>query len=349
MGHRKKENLDRETELSNCNFVKTVLMLIVVLYHSIAFWGGGWFTKNPAIASQGLKLLTGWLNTFHIYGFTLVSGYIFYYIKYEKGGYQDFRAFAGNKAKRLLIPYVFIAAIWVIPIQCIFTPFDLAEVVKNYVLAVSPSQLWFLIMLFVVFVLFWLLSDFFAKHTVWGMAAVLGLYGVGLVAGTKIPNIFSIWTALQYLSYFWLGFKLRQYGTTIIRKISAVLWILVSIGLFALTRYLSGMSGLICKVLTIGFTYGTNLVGALMAFVVLQKLADKVKWNGKLFALFSKRSMAVYLIYQQVIYFIIYLLNGLVNPYLNAAINFVGAMSISLLLASVLMKFRATRFLIGEK
>lgn len=349
MGQGKTGNLDRQTELSNCNFVKTVLMLIVVLYHSIAFWGGGWFTKNPAIASQGLKTLTGWLNTFHIYGFTLVSGYIFYYIKYEKGGYQDFCSFVSNKAKRLLIPYVFIAAIWAAPIQCLFLHYDLPTVVKNYVLAVSPSQLWFLTMLFVVFVLFWLLSDYFTKHTFGGLVVVLGLYGVGLVAGTKIPNYFSIFTALRYLSFFWLGFKLRQHGTSIVWKIPALLWILASVGLFALTRFLGGRSGIVFTVINIGLSFLTSVVGALMAFVVLQKLAVKIKWNGTVFACFSKHSMVVYLLHQQVIYFFIYFLNGLVNPYLHAAINFVGAMSISLMLASVLLKFRATRFLIGEK
>ena len=36
-------------ELKNCYFVKTILMLLVVGYHSMVFWSGDWFTViSPA-------------------------------------------------------------------------------------------------------------------------------------------------------------------------------------------------------------------------------------------------------------------------------------------------------------
>lgn len=31
------------SKLNNCTFVKTVLMLLVILYHACAFWNGEWF------------------------------------------------------------------------------------------------------------------------------------------------------------------------------------------------------------------------------------------------------------------------------------------------------------------
>ena len=52
-------------------------MLLVVFYHSILFWGGDWFTKDPLVTSKLLDCIAKWLNSFHIYAFTLVSGYIF--------------------------------------------------------------------------------------------------------------------------------------------------------------------------------------------------------------------------------------------------------------------------------
>ena len=87
-----------------------------------------------------------------------------------------------------------------------------------------------------------------------------------------------------------------------------------------------------------------------MAFVILQKIADKVKWKeSKVFGFLSKNSMSVYLFHQQVIYMFVTWLNGLINPYLHAGINFVGAMVASLLISTILMKFKWTRMLIGEK
>lgn len=148
------KTFDRQTELNNCTFVKTVLMILVVLYHSMAFWTGGWFTAVLTDAEPGLTMVTRWMNTFHIYGFALVSGYLFYYLKEEKQKYAEFWPFVVNKAKRLLIPYLFVSVIWVIPVGFFFYRYDALTILKNYALAQSPSQLWFLVMLFFVFVIF---------------------------------------------------------------------------------------------------------------------------------------------------------------------------------------------------
>lgn len=324
-------------------------MLLVVVYHSILFWSGNWFTKDPAASAEALSWLSGWLNSIHIYAFVLVSGYIFSYAKREQGKYEKFLSFISNKAKRLLVPYVVIAVAWVIPVQSVFFELDVMTIIEKYVLAESPSQLWFLWMLFDVFIIFWLLSDFFAKHDWLGLAVVLGMYGCGLVGGSVAPNVFQIWTAFRYMPLFWLGFKLRQHGSAMIRRIPALIWIGISIVLFVLVQYLSGFESVTFKLLKIGFTFVMNVAGALMAFVVLQKIADKVNWDNKFFRFVSERSMTVYLLHQQVICFFIYWLNGLLNPYLHAVVNFVAAMVFSLLIATVLMKFRVTRFLIGEK
>lgn len=57
----------------------------------------------------------------------------------------------------------------------------------------------------------------------------------------------------------------------------------------------------------------------------------------------------MYLIHQQVIYFSIILLNGKINPYMNALVNFGVAMIISYVISGILLKFKVTRFLIGQK
>lgn len=53
-----------------------------------------------------------------------------------------------NKSKRLLIPYVFVAFAWVIPSTYVLDKFTLKEIFMKYILCTSPSQLWFLWMLF---------------------------------------------------------------------------------------------------------------------------------------------------------------------------------------------------------
>ena len=64
-------------QLENVGFVKTILMIIIILGHSFDFWTGTWFTENPALESRGIDIIATWLNSFHIFAFALVSGYLF--------------------------------------------------------------------------------------------------------------------------------------------------------------------------------------------------------------------------------------------------------------------------------
>lgn len=63
------------------------------------------------------------------------------------------------------------------------------EILRRFVFAESPNQLWFLWMLFDVFILFWFLNDFFFKHNLCGIILVIILYGIGLLGSKLFPNI----------------------------------------------------------------------------------------------------------------------------------------------------------------
>lgn len=340
----------KELMLKNSSFVKTVLMLFVILGHAVNFWNGSWFkVYSPVFECNPLAVLSGWVNSFHIYSFALVSGYIFSF-KMIGGGYSKLNLFAVNKAKRLLVPYIFVSLVWVIPFAVYYFHFDTVEIIKRYILGTSPNQLWFLLMLFFVFMIFYPLTSFFEKHNVGGAITVIAFYGIGFVGSMVLPNIYQIFTAFTYLPLFWLGFKIRQYGSKALMRIPSLVWAAADVLLFTLVQYLSGFDATIIKLLNLGLSFLLHIIGALMAFVVLQKLANRVNWKeSKAFSLLSKNSMPVYLFHQQVIYVFISLLNGVINPYLHAGINFIGAMVISLLISTLLMKFKWTRFLIGEK
>lgn len=341
---------DKKIELQGTSFVKTVLMLIIVLYHSIVFWGGSWFTADPAQSAAPLKAAAEWMNSFHIYAFALVSGYLFYYLKCECGKYSRFLPFIANKAKRLLIPYLFVLAVWVVPIQYAFFRYGLTDFFRRFVLGENPNQLWFLLMLFWVFVIFWLLASFFDKHLFLGVLVALAFYGVGFFAQSALPNILQIPRACLYVPFFYIGFILRKCGTALVHKIPLAAWLAADILLFIGYRYLSSQRGTIFTVLRLPASLLLYAVGAVLAFTALSKLGTLVSYrSSKIYGFFSSVSMPVYLLHQQLIYLPIYLLNGILNPYGIAAINFVFSLALSLVLSALLMKFKATRFLIGEK
>lgn len=340
----------RKNELENCGFVKTVLMLLVVLYHSCVFWTGNWFTIYPAVFSPGLAWGAKYLNSFHVCGFTLVSGYIFYFQKMEQGKYNHIDQLVVNKVKRLLVPYIFAAIAWVIPVSVFFSGWNGKEIVIKYLLATAPSQLWFLVMLFVVFLGAYALSNCFAKGNFGGLIVCLTIYGVGVLADILLPNVFQIWTACKYMVSFWLGFKLRQKGSDMLSKIPAIVWVLVHACLFALSELLLAMDGKLFLLMHLAINLAANVTGALMAFFVLQKIASliSVKQN-RIYRLLEQNAMVVYLLHQQIVYFVICLLNEVIAPGIHVVVNFAIALGLSLIVGTVLRKFRTTRFLIGEK
>ena len=342
-----------DLELHGCTFAKTVLMLIVLFYHSILYFGGTWFTRDPAVISPSLSYLAQWFNTFHIYGFALISGYLFYYGRMERGKYPTYGGFLLQKAKRLLVPYVFVVTLWVAPFHWFFFRCPFSEILDKYILGKSASQLWFLLMLFGVFAIFYPLANFFRDYTAVGAGAVLLSYAIALRAPYAFLSFYGLRNALTYLPIFWLGFVLRQYKDSsparLLRKIPAPLLVAVHFGLYALWRYLSPMAGR-HPLLGEGVTLLRFVViagGAVMAFSVLTRLASRVK-EGKFLRLLTKCSMPIYLFHQQLVYIAVKLMNGVLPPYPQVPIVTTFALFGALGISVLLLKFRYTRPLVGE-
>ena len=84
-------------------------MFLVVLYHSTLFYTEvDWFIGKPLYVVEYFKWFVDWSHTFRMYAFTLVAGYLYFYLRYEKDKYQYMKDFFINKLKRLIVPYVIV-------------------------------------------------------------------------------------------------------------------------------------------------------------------------------------------------------------------------------------------------
>ena len=343
------KNCNPSIELENCTFAKTILMLIVVLGHCFDFWTGSWFTANPVYHAPILGVIADYCNSFHIFAFALISGYIFSYIKWEKNGYKDFGRFIIKKFKRLIVPYYFAAIIWIIPLTNLFYDWSIKENVVRFIFSTNPAQLWFLWMLFDVFIIAWLLSNALRNDLIAIFVAAIS-FGIGFVGNRLLPNVFCIWTAFLYLPFFILGMKLREHKTGVIRSIPWPVYTVVHIVLFIVCEYLNTREGATGMLLTKGVELVMHIAGALSSFFVLQAIAGKFSWKyNRTIRYFIDRAMPIYLFHQQVIYFVLFFLNGRVNPYINSIINILVTFMASILIASALIRFKVTRTLVGEK
>ena len=347
------ENDVKDPELSGCSFAKTVLMLLVLFYHSILFFSGTWFTKDPAEVSLPLTYLARWLNHFHIYGFALISGYLFHYGRIECGKYPTYRGFLLQKAKRLLLPYVFVAALWVAPFHWFFFRCGPKELIDKYLLGKSANQLWFLLMLFGVFMIFYPLAGFFHRHTLLGAAVVLTCHAASLYLPYSFLSYYGLRHALAYLPVFWLGFILRRdrdaAPARLLRRIPSAVLVAAHVGLFALVEFLGGRVGGEATLLMHALRFSVTTGGAVMAFSVLVRLAERIPHRGRLFRLLTACSMPIYLFHQQIVYVAVTLMNRVMSPYLQVPIITLLALGISLGISLLLLRFRYTRPLVGAK
>ena len=129
------------------------------------------------------------------------------------------------------------------------------------------------------------------------------------------------------------------------------MWIILDIFLFILYKSVDFCTS--ASIYVVLFHFGTGLllrvVGAIGAFEVLNKIASSINWDGLFFSFYIRRGMVVYLIHQQFIYYTLCWLAPYTNPYINAFVNFVFALSASLFFASLVLSNKITALLFGEK
>lgn len=83
--------------------------------------------------------------------------------------------------------------------------------------------------------------------------------------------------------------------------------------------------------------------------MILEKLADRIDGESVIFKFFKLHTMEIYLIHQQIIYFVLNAGNGKINGYMLAIICFAVAISISSVITIALNRSKLTRYLITGK
>lgn len=345
-----------DKDLDSCNFCKTILMLSIIMFHSGMFWTRKWFTLiEPADSFEELVLFTEWLGTFHIYAFTLISGYIFYHLRNERkeinNKYNNLSNFIRLKLKRLIIPYIFVSIVWVIPFAEIFWHYSPQQIVYRFLLGTSPNQLWFLLMLFGVFIIAYISFTYKAlNNTKTSFLYVIFLYFIGIKLGGIMPNYFQFPLILINVLFFWIGYTLRKNYKYIPQNILTKYGIgllLLNIFTFYLLKHLYLPVGFITNLIRVTIILLCTSSGAIMAFFLLIYLSRIIKWHNNRFKTITKASFPMYLFHQQFIYIFLYFLNGHLSAAILYIISFIGSLILSYIISSLLMKNKYTRSLIN--
>lgn len=333
----------------NIAFIKTFMMVCVVLCHSMSFFTGSWFNVLTLDSNASyLAYFSEFLGTFHIQSFAMASGFLFYYLMTEKGRYNDPKNDIKKRAKRLLIPYLFASILWVIPIGIFFYHYSFGEIFSKFILMTGPAQLWFLIMLFMVFLFFELIG----KRIKLSFGNLVLIYIITTIVGGLLSraniSYFQLAASVKYILFFYLGGYIYKNRKKISWKQVLPMIVVIAV-LYALIVCFGKSDNTIIK-------YSVDFVEPLLSvlevsviYFLCSRLVQKCKGivNNRFYKILEGNSFGIYLFHQQIIYFVIFWLNGTVPPIVLALCSFVIALFVSLVMSLLLRRNKVTRFMFG--
>ena len=316
--------MSEKFKLEYCNLAKTCAMILVVVYHCLVFWTGEWF-KEPVYSCTFFAYLAQWLNTFHIYVFVFISGYLFYFTRYEQKKYSSSTKYLLSKMKRLIYPYLIMLLLWGIPFFILCTGRK-NEIIEKFFYGKSLAQYWFLLMLFWVYCIFYFISDYVKERWLLGLVVFYVIYGIATIVMTKIPNYFQILSALKYLLFFYVGMVYRKNTFDSLCKIPCCVWMLTSIILFLGWYFLDFINLFFAKIVRIAIYPFISISGVFMVIKGICMINVKKLQENKLYCFLEKYNFAIYLFHQQMVYISILWFNGKVNNIVVLLFNFLFAM-----------------------
>lgn len=320
--------------------LRSLAIITVVLGHSIILYDPQWGLYQTSYTVDLLMWTKRIINAFQMPLFLFLAGFCFFY-SIEKHDYKNVRnKLRGilGKAKRLLVPFLVVALVWMIPIRlmCHYSSWNnlkYYEILKRVFLGIDSGHLWFLPTLFLIFVIAFIIFPYINKKSVDCLVLIISFLG-SLIA-QRIPAIFFLNTIASSLYWFCLGFEACKYKGKL-ENLSGIK-----------SYSLAFVSGVVMFV--------TSLCGGGTACKVIQEIAVtflliaayNCTWERKCSSICKKisdESMGVYLLHSPLVYFTYaYYANGL--PVIVVFINFVICGFVAFLLTHIIMNSKVKALL----
>ena len=198
---------------------KTLTMLLVIIGHCTYYtimtpYGGvSHFEDVPSsevsIMWKLLGAMVGFIYTFHMPLFMLLSGACF---SLSMRRDVKFKALLQNKAKRLLVPFLYTTLLVSIPLKYFSGYYDASsnvfhDIIFGQFLLMGNSHLWFVFSLFWIFILYYVLHGLRVTDKKWFLPFLVVLSLAATYLGRKGFAFLGLTASMHYLLFFAIGFK----------------------------------------------------------------------------------------------------------------------------------------------
>lgn len=314
------------------DLLKVFAILLVVLGHISILYSGDSLPYNSV-----LTVLTKLIYLFHMPLFVALSGSI-YSIGCERGKYNRFIPFVHNKVNRILLPFFFVAVIFLAPTLVVLGKTELSFLIVCGNILIGgglEKHLWYLPALFWIFMVVWCLQKAKVNEYVMFVLSVALAVTCSLFFSFKF---LFLWDAIQYLPYFLLGLLIhkKEIGNISLMAVGGFSFMVLA----AITKFTSiDWLDNICRVLL--------PCGIVVFFTACSRLIVPFKGN-LLTSLLLKNSFAIYLFHVMFIYLMYYLIGIYFATVIMVPITFVVSLCASCTMAWLFRKIHC-QFIIGEK
>lgn len=331
---------NRNEQIEN---IRAMAIIIVMLGHSIILYTG-WGVMDTSRSVPYINVLKTCINVIEMPLFMSISGYVFYYSMKKRVQYG---VFILGKIKRTIIPYLFVGILWMIPLHRLGGAYNPSESyvtqVINFVFRMEGlGQLWFLVSLFLIFVVFYPVTNISKKTGGIGEISLLALLLLLSYAVkseqllTSIDNV-ALMRFCYYMFWFYIGYLINENSHKLFcceKKYS------IFIGICCV------MSFVVCFFFYYDshsetFYYSSALFGVLSMYTLIPNKSNRI------LKFISRNSFGMYLFHSPMVY-ITFRYWGELNPYFVILFNVFCLGSIATLM-TIGLRHSPFAFVIGEK
>lgn len=353
------ESKRKPAYLNNIALLRTFAILIVVLGHSMIVYQYNWGIYTPVVKSSFFNGIKTYIDTFQMPLFIFISGYMYYYCRKECGKYNKFSVFTFDKIKRLLVPYICVAFMYVLPIRVMtdykgYSGYNIMEIIYKYIITgVDVGHLWYLLAIFEIFIVFYIFESTINKI---GVPAGFIIIAAANIISYKFTDVFQISSSILYFMFFYLGYIIRKYEDAFMKRFKGknitvlivVLFILQFLFLIASIRISN--SNLVGTLLKNSMYLMCCISVTIFYFLVLSSISFKFKSlnSNKVLKFLDKESFSIYLFHSPLIYIVLkYISNKNISPFLVVPSIFIIILCGSLVISYIIKKTKIFKFVIG--
>lgn len=191
----------RKVWLNEVSFMRPILLVLLVSYHSFAPFVGTWPMPDGVHDVEAYRWLGLLSRAFMLEGFVFISGYIFTFQIVDCKKFESFSSLLISKIQRLLIPSFIFSIVYLL---CFLKYTGVANTIVKILSGVG--HLWYLPCLFYCFLIQYLLLTSKIKQS----------YSITILSVMLLASVvhlpFNLHMPLYYMAFFYGGGAFRRYS-----------------------------------------------------------------------------------------------------------------------------------------